>query len=80
MAEMPFEEALERLETVVRRLESGELTLEDSLRAFEEGVLLVRHCQRQLDAAERRLRQLLPADAAGGVREEPFTCEIEEGA
>ncbi len=53
-----FEEALARLESVVAALDGGELTLEDSLRDFEEGVRLVRQCSEQLQAAEARIRVL----------------------
>ncbi|MEL6343165.1 MAG: exodeoxyribonuclease VII small subunit [Myxococcota bacterium] len=53
-----FEQALNELEHRVRRLDSGELALEDSLKMFEEGVSLVRECQELLDAAERRVIEL----------------------
>ena len=54
-----FEEALERLETLVESMESGELSLEDSLKAFEEGVKLTRDCQKALDQAEQSVQVLL---------------------
>ena len=57
-AEVPFEVSLERLEAVVDRLESGDLQLEDSLEAFEEGVRLSRVCSKQLEAAEARIEVL----------------------
>ncbi|MCP4004441.1 MAG: exodeoxyribonuclease VII small subunit [bacterium] len=57
-AEPSFEEALERLESVVGRLEDGELDLEKSLSAFEEGVRLVKLCSGRLEAARVRIRQL----------------------
>ena len=50
-----FETALEELETLVEDLEGGELSLEDSLKAFERGVALTRHCQEALRAAEQRV-------------------------
>ena len=56
--EVPFEEALERLEKLVGDLEGGNLPLEDSLRTFEEGVRLVRVCSERLKAAELRIRQV----------------------
>lgn len=52
------EAALDRLETIVDRLEAGELTLEESLSCFEEGVRLTRHCAEKLEAAERRIEVL----------------------
>jgi len=56
-----FEKALSELEGCVRRLDSGELPLEDSLRMFESGISLVRECQELLDAAERRVVELTRA-------------------
>lgn len=56
--EVDFEGALSRLETLVGELEGGELSLEDSLRTFEEGVRLVRLCSERLKSAELRIRQL----------------------
>lgn len=54
-----FENSLKELERIVRRLEEGELTLEDSLRLFEDGVKLSRECQERLNQAERRIEILL---------------------
>lgn len=58
-SEEPFEEMLARLEGLVARLEGGELSLEQSLQAYEEGVGLVRRAQARLDTLDRRLEQLL---------------------
>ena len=57
-----FEDILTRLGTVVERLESGELPLEESLTLFEEGVRLSRFGAARLDEAERRVERLLHAD------------------
>jgi len=57
--ERKFEEAMTRLEEIVQRLESGDLTLEESLSLFEEGIGLARYCSGKLDAAESRLEILL---------------------
>ena len=57
--EATFEEVVERLESVVERLERGDLALEDSLAAFEEGVRLSRAGSSRLDAAEKRVEELL---------------------
>jgi exodeoxyribonuclease VII small subunit len=54
-----FEEALQRLEAIVDRLEEGDLELEDALAAFEDGVKLTRRCAGQLEAAERRIEVLV---------------------
>jgi exodeoxyribonuclease VII small subunit len=58
-SDVPFEEALAKLEEVVDRLESGDLELEASLTAFEEGVRLSKRCAGQLDAAEQRVEILV---------------------
>jgi exodeoxyribonuclease VII small subunit len=55
---LSFEEALEELESLVTRMESGNLTLDDSLKAFERGVQLTRHCQTALKNAEQRVQIL----------------------
>ncbi|MGH0038063.1 MAG: exodeoxyribonuclease VII small subunit [Myxococcota bacterium] len=57
--EPSFENALERLEQIVEQLEQGDLELEASLAAFEEGVGLSRHCARQLEVAEQRVEVLV---------------------
>lgn len=54
-----FEQSLGALQALVERLESGELTLEDSLVAFEQGVALTRECQSALTHAEQRIQQLI---------------------
>lgn len=59
MAGKKFEEALKELEEIVRKMESGDLTLEKSLKSFEEGVRLSRFCSKRLDEAERRVEILL---------------------
>ncbi|MGH7775000.1 MAG: exodeoxyribonuclease VII small subunit [Candidatus Binatia bacterium] len=66
-----FEEALEELEKVVERLESGELSLEDSLAAFEEGVGLVKYCNQKLNEIERKI-ELLVKDKEGKLQLEPL--------
>ncbi len=69
--ELDFEQAFTELEAVVRRLESGEAGLEESLRLFEQGVRLARLCTRKLDEAEGKI-ELLLEDDAGLLRLEPF--------
>ena len=63
--ELGFEGALDELETLVDRLESGELTLEEALGDFERGVQLSRRCGELLDRAQRRIDELV---RDGGVR------------
>lgn len=65
-----FESALAELEKRVRRLESGDVALEEALRLFEEGVQLARVCHEQLQDAERRVAVL--SQGARGIREEPI--------
>ncbi len=65
--DVDFEGALSRLEELVGELERGELSLENSLRTFEEGVRLVRRCSEQLKSAELRIRQL--EEGTDGVSE-----------
>ena len=72
---MSYEEAFEELETLVERLESGELSLEDSLGLFERGQALAARCSELLEQAELKLRQLVPDDS-GGYEETDF--EVEE--
>jgi len=56
---LSFEQALQRLEQVVRELESGDLSLDAALALFQEGVALARQCGARLDAAEARIEKLL---------------------
>jgi exodeoxyribonuclease VII small subunit len=56
---LPFEEAVARLEEVVRELEAGEIPLEAALDRFEDGVRLSRHCLGVLDSAQGRIEQLV---------------------
>lgn len=53
-----FEEALSRLEEIVRALESGQSKLEDSLALYEEGIRLARACNEKLDGAEQKIKML----------------------
>ena len=56
--ELSFEEAYDRLEQVLSRLQMGNMTLDESLAAYEEGMTLAAHCQSLLDAAELRVESL----------------------
>jgi exodeoxyribonuclease VII small subunit len=71
-----FDQLLDRLRQVVERLEKGDLTLEDSLAAFEEGVKLARRGAEILDGAERRVEILLKGED-GELRTEPFKTSDE---
>jgi exodeoxyribonuclease VII small subunit len=69
-----FEEALERLETIVEELEGGSLTLEQSLTRYEEGIRLSRRLTQTLDQAEKRIERLVEEE--GG----PVTRPLEQDA
>ena len=71
-----FERSLARLEEVVRRLESPQLSLDDAMKLFEEGVALSRECQKQLEEAEGRVEILLKK-ADGKLAAEAFDPERE---
>ena len=75
MSKEKFEEALEKLEEIVHRMEAGEMTLEDSLKAFEEGIKLSRLCAKKLDEADRRVEILLREE--GALTAKPFAEEEE---
>lgn len=66
-----FEESLKQLETIVDKLEKGDLPLEESLRLFEEGMKLSAGCKQELDAAEGKV-QLLIKQRDGSLKTEPF--------
>ena len=56
---LDFEAAIEQLEKIVEKLESGELSLEESIEAFEQGIELSKLCRKKLEKAEDRVRKLL---------------------
>ncbi len=66
-----FEQSLERLQTLVRQLEGGELSLEDSLQKFGDGMSLAKRCQEKLSQAEQKIEVLLKA-TKDGVTTAPF--------
>ena len=72
--EMKFETALGKLEEIVKKLEGGDLSLDDSLKMFEEGVKLSRLCGGKLDAAERRI-EILMKNNEGKLEALPFDTE-----
>lgn len=68
---LTFEQAMGRLEEIVKRLERGDAPLEEALSFFEEGTRLLGGCSAQLDSAEQKVRKLL-AGPDGQPAEEPF--------
>ncbi|MBM4441204.1 MAG: exodeoxyribonuclease VII small subunit [Candidatus Rokubacteria bacterium] len=77
MTDLRFEECLARLEQIVAALESGTLPLEESLKVFEEGVGLARHCGRYLEQAERRV-EVLAKDESGALGTRPFAAPADD--
>ncbi len=66
-----FESSILELEDIVKKLESGELTLDESIAAFEKAMGLVKICNERLESAEQRIRLLTEA-ADGSVSDVPF--------
>jgi exodeoxyribonuclease VII small subunit len=66
-----FEKALTELETIVRQLEAGNLSLDKSLELFSRGIELARTCKQKLDEAELKVSKLVK-DKEGLFKEEPF--------
>jgi exodeoxyribonuclease VII small subunit len=66
-----FEQALSRLEEIVKELENGTAELDKSLDMFEEGIKLVKLCSSKLDDAEQRI-SILTKNSEGGYEEKPF--------
>lgn len=72
---MDFEKKLGRLEEIVKNMESGAVTLEESLKLFEEGVKISRECQGQLETAEQKVRLLMGVDENGRPIDKEFRSE-----
>jgi exodeoxyribonuclease VII small subunit len=72
-----FEDELKDLETIVSQIDSGDLTLEESISAFERGVGLVKGLNHKLDEVERKV-ELLTRSAGGELRTAPFEESIDE--
>jgi exodeoxyribonuclease VII small subunit len=76
-AAQPFEAALAQLESLVTRLESGDLPLDEALRTFEQGVRLTRECQTALAAAQQKVQQLLQRDDQVAIVDLDSTATLE---
>ncbi len=77
MAKQTFESAMKRLESIVHELESGDLTLDEALKKFQEGVKLSKLCSNKLDETEKKVSILLK-DEEGNVRAKAFFPEKNE--
>ncbi len=71
MAGLKFEQAMKRLEEIVTKMEGGELTLDESLKLFEEGIGLTRALNKQLEQAEQKV-EVLMKDESGKLKTAPF--------
>ena len=71
MVKKNFEDSLARLEEITQELESGELSLEESLKKFDEGIKLTEYCNKKLSEARTKVNKLLKK--SDGLEEEPFT-------
>ena len=69
---IPFEEALGELQQIVSALETGQVSLEQSLAQFERGVSLISHCKSLLDQAHQRVEIVVSRQASGAVETAPF--------
>ena len=76
MKKMNFEEAIKKLESEVKKLESGNMTLDESIDAFEQAIKLVKICNDKLENAERRVR-ILTEEADGSISDAPFDIDDE---
>jgi len=76
---LSFEQAIQRLETIVAEMEGAELPLEDVLKRYEEGTRLVRFCGTKLDEAEKKI-ELLQKQSDGSAKLEPFESAAAIGA
>lgn len=72
---MDFEKKLNRLEEIVQKMEKGELSLDESLKLFEEGVKLSRDCHGQLTKAEAQVKKLISIDDSGKAVTTDFATE-----
>jgi len=76
MKSKSFEESMQQLESIVQKLETGDLSLEIALKKFEEGVKLSKLCSRKLDETEKKV-SILIKDSEGNTKEKPFIPETE---
>ena len=74
MSKERFEDTFKKLETIVNKLESGDLSLEDSVKLFEEGMRLSRLCSERLAEVQKKVELLLKSEE-GGLKSQPFPFE-----
>lgn len=71
---LSFEDALKELETIVRKLETGETTLEDSISSYERGILLKTHCEKKLQDAKAKIEKI-SVQKDGSIITKPLDTE-----
>lgn len=69
-----FEESLKELESIVKKLEGGETTLDEMLELFEQGIARTKECNAQLENAEQKI-SILMKDSSGEMKEKTFNVE-----
>ena len=79
MEKLKFEKAIEKLEKIVEELENGNLSLDDALNKYEEGIKLSKFCSKKLDEADKRV-EILMKTSNGHFETEPFSITDEETA
>ena len=79
-SEVPFEQALEELETIVEEMESNELALDQLIKNYERGNRLLKTCQSRIDEAEQRIERIASSVSSENARLEPFEPESFEPA
>ena len=72
ISKLSFEDALRALEDVVRKLEGGEVPLDDSISLYERGEALRKHCQARLDAAQARIEKIVAGSDGSVTSTQPF--------
>ena len=77
MAKKSFEQSLKQLEQIVNEMESGELSLDQAIHRFEEGIELSKFCAQKLEETERKITLLM--QVGGGIVEKPFAIADEDG-
>lgn len=75
ITELNFEDALKALEEVVRKLEGGEVPLDESIDLYERGEALRKHCQARLDAAQARIEKIVAGPDGKPAATEPFDAD-----
>lgn len=77
MNKISFEEAMKKLEEIVKEMETGNLSLEEAIAKFKEGIELSAYCNKKLDEAERKITMLIEENN-GDLKEKPFKLDEED--